>query len=190
MLVALESMKAMVDRTSEWVVDSQQSGHVIAALESLAIAKKLRAGDAEGALKLVDDRIQSHRVSLTGLGSPPPSSQSTRVLTEIAEYQATYPWSPPLPSPEAREFMSRFAPLAPTIQDGALIGFRVGEVRAGSVFAEIGVTSGDLITDYDGQPVSLDRQPSLAEALQSGSRVDLVVKAQDGTVRQVQVPPR
>jgi hypothetical protein len=162
-----------------------------AATELLVVAKLLRDGDTDRAFEVLETTIERHRAAIDAdQGTPRASLLDANILKSIQEYQASYPWSPPTPSAEESAFASRFGRLTPMIQSGQVIGFQVWNVQPGNLLAESGVLSGDLITHYDGGAVSLDRRPTLFEALQSGSQVDLVVRAPDGTVRELRVPQR
>ena len=158
--------------------------------EALAVARHLRDDDLAGALELVEATIERQRTTLAAdAGTPRATGLDGNLLKLIGEYQASYPWSPAASSPQETELAARFGRFAPHIQGGVLIGFRV-DVQPGSVLAEIGLINGDIVTDYDGQPVALDRSPSLFETLQSGRRVNLMVQSQDGKRREFIVPQR
>ena len=88
---ALERMVNFVNESSELASDAQTSARLIAVFESLAIAKRLRAGDVDGALKFVDDRIETGRSALAGV---PASEARSDALDQIKQYQTQYPWAP------------------------------------------------------------------------------------------------
>jgi PDZ domain-containing protein len=191
--VAREALKERASRLEQIIQEAEKTGGFTerrVATEILGVARSLRDDDAARALEVIEAIVERQRGLLAAdQGTPRESGLDANILKLIGEYQASYPWSPPAPSPAQDDFSSRFGRLAPHIERGEVIGFRVN-VPPGSVFAEIGLVSGDVITHYDGQRVALDRDPSLVEALQSGAEVRLTVRRQDRTVREVSVPAR
>ena len=158
--------------------------------EALAVARHLRDGNLASALEMTEATIERHRTAIAAdEGTPRATGFDATLLDMIDQYQASFPWSPPAPSAEPTEFDAQFGRLAPHIRDGAVIGYRV-TVQPGGVFAKIGLITGDVITHYDGQRVALDRRPRLAEVLESGARVNVIVQGQDCTVRELVVPQR
>ncbi len=64
----------------------------------------------------------------------------------------------------------------PNVQDGSPHGFRLSEIQPGSVFQQIGLQDGDLLTDVSGQPVG-DPMKAVAmlQTLRARSSVTLQV---------------
>jgi len=56
--------------------------------------------------------------------------------------------------------------------DGQMVGLEVSAIQAGSLFAEIGLENGDVITEFNGHPV--DSQAVIAKVLQEMSDADEV----------------
>jgi type II secretion system protein C len=64
----------------------------------------------------------------------------------------------------------------PHVENGKTTGFSISEVKAGSVFEQIGMQNGDLVTAIDGQPVTNPMQAmSLMGSVQTRPSIDLTV---------------
>lgn len=64
----------------------------------------------------------------------------------------------------------------PNLQNGAAKGFRLSEIQPGSVFQQIGLQDGDLLTDVSGQPVGDPiRALAMLQTLRARSSVTLQV---------------
>lgn len=64
----------------------------------------------------------------------------------------------------------------PHFVNGKTDGFSISQVQQGSVFAQLGLQDGDLLTSIDGQPVTNPMQAmGLIQAVKTQSAIDLVV---------------
>jgi type II secretion system protein C len=64
----------------------------------------------------------------------------------------------------------------PHVENGKTDGFAISEVKPGSVFEQIGMQNGDLVTSIDGQPVTNPMQAmSLMGSVQTRPSIDLTV---------------
>jgi type II secretion system protein C len=64
----------------------------------------------------------------------------------------------------------------PHFVNGKTDGFSISQVAPGSVFAQLGLQEGDLLTSIDGQPVTNPMQAmGLIQAVKTSSAIDLVV---------------
>ena len=64
----------------------------------------------------------------------------------------------------------------PHFVNGRTDGFSISQVAPGSVFAQLGLQDGDLLTSIDGQPVTNPMQAmGLIQAVKTSSAIDLVV---------------
>ncbi|MDO8434229.1 MAG: type II secretion system protein GspC [Candidatus Binatus sp.] len=64
----------------------------------------------------------------------------------------------------------------PHVENGKTDGFAISEVKPGSVFEQIGMQNGDLVTSIDGQPVTNPMQAmSLMGSVQNKPSIDLTV---------------
>jgi type II secretion system protein C len=64
----------------------------------------------------------------------------------------------------------------PHFVNGQTDGFSISQVAPGSVFAQLGLQNGDLLTSIDGQPVTNPMQAmGLIQAVKTASAIDLVV---------------
>jgi len=64
----------------------------------------------------------------------------------------------------------------PHFVDGKTDGFSISQVAPGSVFDQLGLQNGDLLTSIDGQPVTNPMQAmGLIEAVKTASAIDLTV---------------
>ncbi len=71
----------------------------------------------------------------------------------------------------------------PHVQNGKTDGFSISEVVPGSVFEQIGMRNGDLVTSIDGQPVTNPMQAmTLMAALQTRQSIDLTVSRGGGPI--------
>jgi len=71
----------------------------------------------------------------------------------------------------------------PHMENGKTDGFSISEVVPGSVFEQIGMRNGDLVTSIDGQPVTNPMQAmSLMGALQTRPSIDLTVSRGSGPI--------
>ena len=73
------------------------------------------------------------------------------------------------------QFFSQMRAL-PHFVNGKTDGFSISQVAPGSVFQQLGLQDGDLLTSIDGQPVTNPMQAmSLIEAVKTASAIDLTV---------------
>jgi general secretion pathway protein C len=73
------------------------------------------------------------------------------------------------------QFFSQMRAL-PHFVNGKTDGFSISEVAPGSVFDQLGLQNGDLLTSIDGQPVTNPMQAmSLIQAVKTASAIDLTV---------------
>jgi type II secretion system protein C len=64
----------------------------------------------------------------------------------------------------------------PHVENGKTDGFAISEVKPGSVFEQIGMQNGDLVTSIDGQPVTNPMQAmALMNSVQTRPSIDLTV---------------
>jgi general secretion pathway protein C len=64
----------------------------------------------------------------------------------------------------------------PHFVNGQTDGFSISQVAPGSVFAQLGLQNGDLLTSIDGQPVTNPMQAmGLIQAVKTQPAIDLVV---------------
>lgn len=64
----------------------------------------------------------------------------------------------------------------PHFVNGKTDGFSISNVAAGSVFEQLGLQNGDLLTEIDGQPVTNPMQAlGLMQAVQTASSIDLTI---------------
>jgi type II secretion system protein C len=64
----------------------------------------------------------------------------------------------------------------PHVENGKTDGFAISEVKPGSVFEQIGMQNGDLVTSIDGQPVTNPLQAmALMSSVQTKPSIDLTV---------------
>ena len=64
----------------------------------------------------------------------------------------------------------------PHFVNGKTDGFSISNVAAGSVFEQLGLQEGDLLTEINGQPVTNPMQAmGLMQAMQTGSSIDLTL---------------
>ena len=75
--------------------------------------------------------------------------------------------------------------MLPKFEDGGqMVGLEVSLIQAGSRFEEIGLEDGDVITEFDGDPI--DSQAGVAKVLQEMSEKDayhMVALRADGSER-------
>ena len=65
---------------------------------------------------------------------------------------------------------------APNLQNGASNGFRLSQIQAGSIFQQIGLQDGDILTGAQGQPVTNPlRAMALLNALRNSPSISLSV---------------
>ena len=73
------------------------------------------------------------------------------------------------------QFFSQMRAL-PHFVNGKTDGFSISQVAPGSVFQQLGLQDGDLLTSIDGQPVTNPMQAmSLIQAVKTASAIDLTV---------------
>src|SRR5260370_35272575 len=78
----------------------------------------------------------------------------------------------------------------PHFVNGKTDGFSISNVAAGSVFEQLGLQNGDLLTEINGQPVTNPMQAmGLMQAMQTGSSVDLTLN-RNGSPTKVHLDPR
>jgi general secretion pathway protein C len=65
----------------------------------------------------------------------------------------------------------------PHFVNGKTDGFSISNVAAGSVFEQLGLQNGDLLTEIDGKPVTNPMQAmGLMTAVQTASSIDLTIQ--------------
>jgi general secretion pathway protein C len=65
----------------------------------------------------------------------------------------------------------------PHFVDGKTDGFSISNVAPGSVFDQLGLQEGDMLTEIDGQPVTNPMQAiGLMQAMQTASSIDLTIQ--------------
>ncbi|TMA26743.1 MAG: hypothetical protein E6J87_21830 [Deltaproteobacteria bacterium] len=108
-------------------------------------------------------RIERERVVLRENGA-------TRDLTidgaEHGASQSTGP-SPSAPSATTLTHLLGQAHVLPKFEDDQVVGLEVSAIQAGSLFDEIGLEDGDVITEWNGEPI--DSQAKTAKILQETS---------------------
>jgi general secretion pathway protein C len=73
------------------------------------------------------------------------------------------------------QFFSQMRAL-PHFVNGKTDGFSISQVQPGSVFDQLGLQNGDLLTSIDGQPVTNPMQAmSLMQTVRTATAIDLVV---------------
>ena len=78
----------------------------------------------------------------------------------------------------------------PKQEDGELIGIEVNAIKSGSVLSDVGLENGDLITEFNGVPVSSPEESGrLIQELGDADEISLVVEGPDGQTRTIVVDP-
>jgi general secretion pathway protein C len=73
----------------------------------------------------------------------------------------------------------------PDLQNGASDGFRLSEIQPGSIFQQMGLQDGDVLTQVSGQPIGNPaRAMQMLSTLQSRSNITLNV-LRNGTPVQI-----
>jgi type II secretion system protein C len=107
-----------------------------------------------------DDDSSSNKVQLKKLG-PGKFEVSRNEVQQTMENPA--------------QFFSQMRAL-PHFVNGKTDGFSISQVQPGSVFDQLGLQNGDLLTSIDGQPVTNPMQAmGLIQAVKTASAIDLVV---------------
>ena len=107
-----------------------------------------------------DDDSSSNKVQLKKLG-PGKFEVSRNEVQQTMENPA--------------QFFSQMRAM-PHFVNGKTDGFSISQVQPGSVFDQLGLQNGDLLTSIDGQPVTNPMQAmGLIQAVKTASAIDLVV---------------
>jgi len=78
----------------------------------------------------------------------------------------------------------------PKMDEGELIGIEVNAIKSGSVLADVGLENGDLITEFNGVPVSSPEESGrLIQELGDADEISLVIEGADGQTRTILVAP-
>jgi general secretion pathway protein C len=140
-------------------------------------------------------RIERRRVLLSEggarreltFGDAPPAAQPVRRSPRTAARRT------PRRTPMNRVAVPRRdveAALAPKQEDGELIGIEVNAIKSGSVLSDVGLENGDLITEFNGVPVSSPEESGrLIQELGDADEINLVVEGPDGQTRTIVVDP-
>jgi general secretion pathway protein C len=74
------------------------------------------------------------------------------------------------------------ARVIPKFEQGQMVGLQVNAIKPGSLFQEIGLRDGDLITQFNGIAIdSPDQSARIFQELASASEFNVVVRGADGT---------
>lgn len=186
-----EAVQSVLGMTTDMVISGEETARAMLALESVVLAERLRANDTEGALRLLEDRVQAAR---NALQRPYPGSseasqrRAQEILARLEEYQRQYPWTPRPPTDEEVRFLNNVGRLNPVFSGGGLIGMRVGTVRPGSVLDQMGLGPGDLIVGFNGTPMSDIPLERFWETLEADTEFELLVES-DGVERPARYMP-
>jgi general secretion pathway protein C len=72
----------------------------------------------------------------------------------------------------------------PHFINGKVDGYKLFQIRSGSIFADLGLQSGDVVVSANGQSLAeFSRIPQLIEDVRTASSVDLGVQREDRLVR-------
>jgi len=86
------------------------------------------------------------------------------------------------------------ARILPKVGDnGEIDGIEISAIKEGSVFEQVGIEEGDVITEIGGEPIqSVGQSSQLLSALTDGQTVDLTIRSANGEilVKQFQFPPQ
>lgn len=79
------------------------------------------------------------------------------------------------------------ARIVPKYQNGAMVGVQVNAIRPGSLFQQIGIRNGDVITELNGIQVNGPQQTAqVLRQLSQSSDLTVTVQGQDGKSRQLE----
>ena len=74
------------------------------------------------------------------------------------------------------------ARVIPKYEEGQMVGLQVNGIKPGSLFQEIGLQDGDVITQFNGIAIdSPDQSARIFQELASASEFNVVVRGADGT---------
>jgi general secretion pathway protein C len=74
------------------------------------------------------------------------------------------------------------ARVIPKYEQGQMVGLQVNAIKPGSLFQEIGLQDGDLITQFNGIAIdSPDQSAKIFQELANASEFNVVVRGADGT---------
>jgi general secretion pathway protein C len=74
------------------------------------------------------------------------------------------------------------ARVLPKFEQGQMVGLQVNGIKPGSLFQEIGLQEGDVITQFNGIPIdSPDQSQRIFQELANASQFNVVVRGADGT---------
>jgi general secretion pathway protein C len=82
------------------------------------------------------------------------------------------------------------ARVLPKFEDGQMVGLQVNGIKPGSLFQELGIQEGDVITQFNGIPISSpDESARIFSELASAEQFDVVVRGADGAERPLTFTP-
>ena len=128
--------------------------------------RELTFGDDDGAEPLI--RRAPRR---TAAARPPETQSGVPVSRETIEKSMRDP----------SELLSQ-ARVIPKYEQGQMVGLQVNAIKPGSLFQEIGLRDGDLITQFNGIAIdSPDQSARIFQELASAREFNVVVRGADGT---------
>lgn len=78
--------------------------------------------------------------------------------------------------------------LQPKYENGEMVGMQVNSVRPGSLFEELGIQGGDLITEVNGIPIdSAEASAAILTEFAKGGPVQVTAQGPDGQVRDLTI---
>jgi hypothetical protein len=186
-----KGVQTVVRMMNETVIGGEESARTMLALESVVLAETLRNNDIDGALQLLEGRVESARRALQ---EPFPESsevsqrRAREVLARIGEYQGRFPWTPRPPTEEEVQFLNQVGRLNPVFSGDGLLGMRIGTVRPGSIFDQMGLRVGDLIVEFNETPMRDVPLERFWETLEANIEFEVLVVS-DGVERTARYTP-
>jgi general secretion pathway protein C len=129
--------------------------------------RELTFGDEEGATPTIQRANPTRRTA----AARPPAQSGVPVSRETIQKSMRDP----------SELLSQ-ARVLPKFESGQMVGLQVNGIKPGSLFQEIGLQEGDVITQFNGIAInSPDQSAKIFQELSSAAQFNVVVKAADGT---------
>jgi general secretion pathway protein C len=83
------------------------------------------------------------------------------------------------------------ARVLPKFEDGEMVGLQVNSIKAGSLFEEIGLKDGDVITEFNGIAIdSPDQSTKILQEFAEADEFNVLVRGPDGSESPIHFVPR
>jgi general secretion pathway protein C len=140
--------------------------------------RELTFGDEEGAQPTIHRANPARRAATTE-----PAIRRTQSGVAVSRDEIKKSMRDP------SELLSQ-ARVLPKFEQGQMVGLQVNGIKPGSLFQEIGIQEGDVITQFNGIPIdSPDQSQRIFQELANASEFNVVVRGADGTESTKQFTP-